>query len=147
MLITVKDYNALSKDELYQLLALRCQVFVVEQDCPYQDLDGKDEKAIHVLGYREGQLAAYTRIFYPGDYFEEAAIGRVVTDPAFRRKGLGKEIMEASIGWISSNLPGHHIRLSAQVYLQRFYNELGFREEGDTYLEDNIPHISMVKKQ
>ncbi len=147
MQISIKDFSALSKEELYDLLALRCKVFVVEQDCPYQDPDGKDDIAFHVMGYEGKDLAAYTRIFRPGDYFEEAAIGRVVTDPKFRGKGLGKDIMQASIDWIETELDQQSIRLSAQTYLERFYSELGFQSEGETYLEDDIPHISMVKKQ
>lgn len=147
MRVSIKAYPSLTKEELYQILALRCEVFVVEQECPYLDPDGKDDKAIHVMGFEGEELAAYTRLFTPGDYFEEAAIGRVVTSPAHRGKGFGKEIMNASIAYLEKDLEQSEIRLSAQTYLQRFYEELGFISEGDTYLEDDIPHISMVKKQ
>lgn len=147
MRVSIKAYPSLTKEELYEILALRCEVFVVEQECPYQDPDGKDDKAIHVMGFEGEELAAYTRLFTPGDYFKEAAIGRVVTSPAHRGKGFGKEIMIASIDHLEKNLGQTEIRLSAQTYLQRFYEDLGFISEGETYLEDNIPHIAMVKKQ
>lgn len=145
MEITVKTYKELVPQELYALLQLRSQVFVVEQDCVYQDLDGKDQRAMHVLGCDRDKLVAYTRVFAPGDYFEEASIGRVVVSPEYRKHGYGKEIMRASVAHLAAHYPKKDIRLSAQCYLTQFYGELGFFEEGESYLEDGIPHIAMVR--
>lgn len=142
MKIITKSFNELTLQELYAVLKLRAAVFVVEQDCVYQDVDGKDPKATHVLGYEANELAAYTRIFKPGDYFEQASIGRVVVDPSHRRKDFGKEIMVASIAFAkANNFPV--IKISAQCYLDKFYSDLGFTATGETYLEDGIPHQAM----
>ena len=143
--ITIKTYNELTKKELYDALQLRAEVFVVEQDCVYQDVDGKDDKAIHVLGYKNVRLVAYTRIFKPGDYFEESSIGRVVVAEKERQYKYGYDIMKASIAAIKNNFKTNKITISAQVYLKRFYNNLEFIEVGETYLEDGIPHIKMRK--
>lgn len=145
MKINIKNYDGLSLQELYALLQLRSQVFVVEQDCVYQDLDGKDQKALHVLGEEKGQLVAYTRLFAPGDYFNEASIGRVVVSPAHRKFGYGKDIMKASIAELTTRFPQNNIKLSAQCYLTKFYKELGFTEVGAPYLEDGIPHMAMLR--
>ena len=146
MTISIKTYEALTKNELYKLLQLRSEVFVVEQDCVYQDIDGLDEKAIHVLGFKQQHLVAYTRIFKPGDYFKEAGIGRVVVKKEEREFGYGKDIMLAATNYINNTLNCNSIELSAQVYLKKFYNELGFIEKGETYLEDGIPHIKMTQE-
>ena len=144
--IQVKTYNELELDELYDLLQLRSEVFVVEQDCVYQDVDGKDHKAIHVLGYLNNRLKAYTRIFNAGDYFENPSIGRVVVKEDSRHLKLGTEIMRASIDVINERFDSEVIELSAQTYLKKFYNDLGFYEVGEGYLEDGIPHIRMINK-
>jgi len=146
MRIEVKTFQELTTEELYDLLQLRSEVFVVEQDCVYQDIDGKDRKAIHVLGFYNGQLAAYTRCFKPGIYFDEAAIGRIVVDKRFRDKGLGHQIVKASIEVIHDRYKTALIKLSAQTYLVDFYNSHGFEITGEEYLEDGIPHIAMIKK-
>ncbi|QCX01898.1 GNAT family N-acetyltransferase [Aggregatimonas sangjinii] len=143
----VKNFAQLTLQELYALLQLRSEVFVVEQDCVYQDLDGKDAKALHILGYKKDELVAYTRIFAPGDYFEEASIGRVVVKASARQYGYGKDIMKASITAINDHYGKTDIHLSAQTYLKKFYQELGFNETGDDYLEDGIPHIGMFRKK
>lgn len=143
--IKIKEFNELSIDELYNLLQLRSDIFVVEQDCVYLDIDGKDKKALHVLGIKNGEIVAYTRIFKPGDYFEEASIGRVAVHKEHRKYGYGKYIMEASIKGVTDNFNTSKITLSAQMYLLKFYSELGFNKTGKTYLEDGIPHILMVK--
>ncbi|UJH69092.1 GNAT family N-acetyltransferase [Allomuricauda sp. SCSIO 65647] len=140
----VRTFDELTKDELYRILQLRAEVFVVEQECAYQDVDGKDQKALHVLCQESGKLQAYTRIFKPGDYFEKASIGRVVVDRSSRDKGLGQKIMKKSIDFLVEELSEKEIELSAQTYLLRFYENLGFQSAGDTYLEDGIPHIKMV---
>jgi len=144
--IAVKTFEDLSINELYNLLELRSEVFVVEQNCVYQDLDGKDLKALHILGYKNNKLVAYTRIFKPGDYFKEASIGRVVVEKTERKHSYGYTIMEASIKAIKERFNTEVIKLSAQTYLKRFYNNLEFKEEGEEYLEDDIPHILMVRK-
>lgn len=145
MQIIVKTFDQLSIDELYELLELRSQVFVVEQDCVYQDVDGKDQKALHVIGVVDDKIAAYTRCFNKGDYFEKASIGRVVVHEANRKDGLGQVIMKASIDAVYEHFGEQPIKVSAQTYLLSFYNSLGFIGQGESYLEDGIPHIAMVK--
>lgn len=145
MLKTItKTFEELSIKELYDILQLRSEVFVVEQDCVYQDLDGKDQKALHVLGYKSLKLVAYTRIFKPGDYFKEASIGRVVVKEIERKHRYGYDIMKTSISVVKDFYKTSDIRISAQTYLRRFYSNLGFKEIGEEYLEDGIPHINMV---
>ncbi len=146
MTIEIKAFNELTLDSLYEVLQLRAEVFVVEQTCPYQDVDGKDQKAMHILGYHKEQLVAYTRVFKPGYYFDNASIGRVVVKENARQYGFGKDIMKASIAFIEDTLDLSTIELSAQTYLKKFYNDLGFKEIGEGYLEDDIPHIRMIKK-
>lgn len=145
MQVSVKTFDELTTLELYQLLRLRSEVFVVEQDCVYQDVDNKDQKALHVLGKKNGELAAYTRIFKPGDYFENTSIGRVVVAQDQRKYGLGKQIMQASLAVIEEKFPKQPIEISAQCYLLKFYTELGFEAFGEEYLEDGIPHKRMLK--
>lgn len=147
MTIRIKTFEALTTTELYKLLQLRSEVFVVEQDCVYQDIDGLDQKAIHVLGFKKEQLVAYTRILKPGDYFKQAGIGRVVVKKEEREFGYGKDIMLATTNYINNTLNHPIIELSAQLYLKNFYNELGFIEKGETYLEDGIPHIKMTQEK
>ena len=141
----IKKYEFISRDELYAILQLRSEVFVVEQDCVYQDIDGKDDKAVHVLGYKDDQLIAYTRIFKPGAYFEQASIGRVLVKENQRKFKYGYNLMNASIEAVEKYFDEQTIKISAQVYLKNFYNNLGFIEQGETYLEDGIPHMVMVK--
>ena len=143
MEINCCSFSSLSTVQLYELLQLRSQVFVVEQDCVYQDIDGNDQKALHILGTIKGRIVAYTRIFKPGDYLEKAAIGRVVVAADFRKRNFGKAIMQASIAAIENHFNTTAIGLSAQTYLLNFYNDLGFYALGETYLEDGIPHIYM----
>jgi ElaA protein len=144
--IKVKSFEELTKHELYDVLQLRSDVFVVEQDCVYQDLDGKDEKALHVIGLKEDKIVAYTRIFKPGFYFDEASIGRVVVAKNQRQYKYGYEIMNASVKAIKNKFNQTLIKISAQCYLKNFYNNVGFKEVGEQYLEDGIPHIAMIKK-
>ncbi len=144
--IEVKSFEELTKEELYNLLQLRSEVFVVEQDCVYQDLDGKDEKSLHVIGIKENKIIAYTRIFNPGDYFEEASIGRVVVDKKERQYKYGYNIMEASIEAIKYHFKVLKIKISAQCYLKNFYSNFGFKVVGEEYLEDGIPHIAMIRE-
>ena len=145
MNISIKTFNELSLNELYQILQLRSEVFVVEQDCVYQDIDGKDDKALHIIGDINGEIVAYTRCFDKGFYFEEAAIGRVVVKQEQRKYGYGHQIMKASIEAIKDHFGTEKIKLSAQQYLIKFYESHGFTSLGEGYLEDGIPHIAMVK--
>jgi ElaA protein len=142
--IKTKHFNELNIYELYYLLQLRSEVFVVEQDCVYQDIDDKDQKALHVLGFKGSKIVAYTRIFKPGDYFKEASIGRVVVAKNERQHKYGYDIMKASIQVINDMFNENTIRISAQCYLQSFYNNLGFKAVGEEYLEDGIPHVAMI---
>ena len=142
----MKSFAALTVPELYDILHLRSEVFVLEQNCVYQDMDYSDQKALHLMGTDDsGQLLAYTRIFAPGIKFKEASIGRVVTSPLARGKGAGRELMERSIKGLQQHYGEIPIRIGAQQYLQRFYNSLGFEQASDPYLEDGIAHIEMLK--
>lgn len=141
----VKSYNELTRDELYSMLQLRAEVFVVEQDCVYQDIDGKDNIALHVLGYKDKELVAYTRVFPPNTYFEYASIGRVVVRASERKHKYGYDVMKVSIEAVEKAYKTTTIKISAQTYLKSFYNHLGFKEVGEGYLEDGIPHIGMIK--
>ena len=144
MNIVIKQFSELSTEEIYGILKLRSEVFVVEQKCVYQDLDGKDEHAIHLFHKKEDEIIAYTRIFKKGDYYKEnPSIGRVVVKKKERGKELGKRIMRESILYIKNNYNNKSIELSAQKYLDKFYRELDFYAEGEDYLEDGIPHQRM----
>ena len=144
MNIVIKQFSELSTEEIYGILKLRSEVFVVEQNCVYQDLDGKDEYAIHLFYKKENEIIAYTRIFKKGDYYKEnPSIGRVVVTKKERGKELGKRIMRESILYIKNNYNNKSIELSAQKYLDKFYRELDFYAEGEDYLEDGIPHQRM----
>lgn len=143
--LETKIFQELTISELYQILQLRSEVFVVEQDCVYQDIDGKDEKAIHILGKKEGKIVAYTRCFAPNIYFEEAAIGRVVVKETERKFGYGHQILKASVEEIQQRYQTTTIKLSAQQYLTHFYETHNFKQIGEGYLEDGIPHIAMLK--
>lgn len=145
MNIQLKTYSELNTEQLYEILRLRSEVFVVEQDCVYQDIDNKDKKALHVLGFVNNELAAYTRVFDAGDYFERPSIGRVVVRKSFRGKNLGHEILRASIHGVETRFGEQPIEISAQTYLEKFYNEHHFRAIGETYLEDGIPHVRMIR--
>jgi ElaA protein len=141
----IKPFPELSTNELYEMLQLRSEVFVVEQNCVYQDIDGKDQKAIHVLGYSDGILVVYSRLFKPKDYFEYASIGRVIVKESYRDKKLGHELMRVSIDAITTLFQETKITISAQLYLQKFYESHGFVVVGESYLEDDIPHIEMKR--
>lgn len=146
MKIEIKYFDVLRTKELYELLQLRSEVFVVEQKCAYQDVDGKDEKAVHLMGKKNGKIIAYLRIFQPGDYFETTSIGRVVVAKTSRKKGYAKKIMNEAISYIEAHFEKGPISLSAQTYLVDFYEELGFKRKGEDYLEDDIPHVKMILK-
>ncbi len=143
--VRIKPFEELSLEELYELLRLRSEVFVVEQNCIYQDIDGKDKKAYHALGIYRDELVAYARVFSGGDYFENAAIGRVVVRNGFRKSGFGKVIVEHCIKYADEVLKAPILELAAQTYLKRFYKDLGFKAVGGEYMEDGIPHIKMKR--
>lgn len=145
--IKIKAFNELTIQELYNLLQLRSEVFVVEQNCVYQDIDFKDQKALHVIGYKNEKIVAYTRIFRPGDYFKLSSIGRVVVAKNQRQHKYGYDIMNASIIAIKKYFNTSEIKISAQCYLKKFYNNLEFFEVGEEYFEDGIPHIGMLYKK
>ncbi len=138
-----KSFSELNTTELYAILQLRLEVFVVEQDCVYQDVDFKDQKALHVFGIKNDKIVAYTRIFKPGDYFDNASIGRVVVVVSERKYGFGHDIMNASIKAIKDHFKVDKITISAQKYLKKFYETHHFIQVGEEYLEDGIPHIRM----
>jgi ElaA protein len=141
----IKRFETLSVSELYKLLQLRSEVFVVEQNCVYQDIDGKDAKALHLIGEDNGKIVAYARLFKPKDYFEEASIGRVVVKETSRSKKLGHILMREAIQVIETHFEVTQITISAQLYLKHFYESHGFVQTSETYLEDDIPHIRMKK--
>ena len=144
-----KTFDQLSLNEFHNILQLRIDVFVVEQNCPYPELDGKDKFAWHFFAVAEEdpeKIIAYTRIFKPGDYYEQAAIGRVVVNPDFRGKDLGHELMRKSIEAVERLFKTKVIKIGAQTYLKDFYESHGFCQTGEGYLEDGIPHIHMIRK-
>ena len=143
-MIITKTFSELDTEDLYQILRLRSEVFVVEQDCVYQDIDNKDQNAIHLYYKENNEIVAYTRIFKAGDYYENPCIGRVVVSKKNRGNDLGKKIMIDSMEYIKQNIKGEKIELSAQKYLDKFYKDLGFYKIGEDYLEDGIPHQRMI---
>ncbi len=141
----VKTFNEFTLKELYNVLALRMDVFVVEQDCPYQDLDGKDLDAFHIFATdQNGNVVATARILKPGVAYEEVAIGRVVTAASIREFKKGHELMAQCMEFVSKEFPNQNIRLSAQSHLVNYYGKHGFKETGKNYLEDGIPHSEML---
>jgi ElaA protein len=138
-------FSKLTVQELYDLLALRQLVFCVEQKCPYLDCDGKDQESMHLLGSEaSGRLVAYARLVPAGVTFEEPSIGRVVNHPEIRRSGVGRELMQEAIARAVAAFGARPIRIGAQLYLKRFYEELGFAVASPIYDEDGIPHVQML---
>ena len=146
LLFNVKSFNQLTTNELYGALKLRSEVFVVEQNCVYLDIDGNDQRAIHVLGYCNEELVAYCRLFDAGEYFENASLGRVIVAQKHRLKKWGNNLITEAISQIKSHFNQTNITISAQLYLQKFYESHGFVVSSESYLEDDIPHIEMIKK-
>lgn len=144
MELKVKTFSQLSNTELYAILKLRVDVFVVEQSCPYPEIDGRDEDSLHVWLEEDGEIMAYLRVLDRGVESEYVAIGRVIA--ARRRQGLGSEIMKAGIRVAQEHFHAEAIYLEGQVYAQGFYESLGFRQISEPYLEDNIPHIKMLRE-
>ncbi len=150
-----KNFNELTINEFHSILQLRINVFVVEQDCPYPELDNKDKKAFHLFALAPAspsdkedasdEIIAYTRIFKPGDYYKEAAFGRVVVHANYRKQQLGYELIKKTISTIETNFNTSTIKIGAQTYLKKFYETLEFKQVGDAYIEDGIPHIYMLR--
>jgi len=138
-------FHQLSPRQLYAIIHLRNEVFVVEQQCIFQDADYKDQDAHHLMAWNNDQLTGYTRLLPPGLTYAEMSIGRVVTSPAWRRSGIGKKLMQESIDRCYGLFGEGPIRIGAQQYLKAFYESFGFIQQGDGYLEDGIPHIYMLK--
>jgi len=143
---TCKFFIELTLEELYEIMALRQEVFVVEQDCPYLDADGKDPKSWHLMGRNgEGKLLAYARLLPEGvSYSGYASFGRVVSSPEARRSGVGRQLMQAVMAEMQVLFPNQPIRIGAQQYLIKFYESFGFHADSEMYLEDGIPHVEMV---
>ncbi len=144
MTFEFKTFNELTSEELYEILQLRAEIFVVEQNCVYNDLDGLDKFAIHQFLKKEGEIIAYSRLLKPGTRFPEYSIGRVVVKQSERGTGLGIEMMNEAKNYILNEWKATKIKISAQKYLCRFYETLGFEIVTDEYLEDGIPHFGMV---
>ena len=140
----IKRFEELTTTELYEILRVRAEVFVVEQTCIYQDLDEKDKRAYHLYCEENGKVKAYLRILDKGVSYSEISIGRVLTTENNRRKGLAREMMEKAIDFIGKELGENQIRISGQLYLQVFYESLGFQTVSEMYLEDDIPHVEML---
>jgi len=141
----IKTFDELTINELYQLLSLRSEIFVVEQNCVYNDLDGKDDKSYHVMIMEGEQIVAYERIVKAGFSYKETSLGRVVVAKEFRGKGIARTLLLAGIDFIKNELKEDMIRISAQTYLLDFYSSLGFKATSEEYLEDGIPHVEMVR--
>jgi len=142
----IKPFEALSVNELYDILRLRSEVFVVEQNCVYLDLDGKDKLALHLFGTFNGKIVAHSRLFKAGISFDNASIGRVVVDVNYRDKKWGHVMMREAIIGIKHYFGETKIKIGAQLYLKKFYESHGFVQTSEMYLEDDIPHIEMKKE-
>ena len=140
-----KKFDELTPHELYAILQLRNEVFVVEQNCVYQDADNKDQTAWHLMAWKDGLLAGYTRLIPAGIAYEQPSIGRVITSQKFRGDGLGKILMQRSIEWMEKIFGRTSIKLGAQLYLKKFYESFGFQQSSDVYPEDGIEHIEMIR--
>jgi ElaA protein len=142
MRLEVKAWDQLSRKEINDIFSLRSEVFVVEQECIYQDIDGKDEKADHVLLIINNQLVGYTRVFNENIYFKEASFGRAVVKKNYRGEGYGHLLVEKSLEHLKTNKQSP-IKISAQSHLKEFYSSHGFVAKGEEYMEDGIPHTAM----
>jgi ElaA protein len=142
----VKSFDQLSSSELYKIMQLRAEVFIVEQNCPYQDADGKDPKSFHLMGYNHNhELVVYSRILPQNISYAEISIGRVVSSPKVRGTGAGRLLMEKSLSVIKEKFGNVSVKIGAQAYLKKFYEDFGFVQTSKEYMEDGIPHIEMVR--
>ena len=145
MIFTIKKFSDLTPHELYAILRLRSEVFVVEQNCVFQDMDNKDQDSYHLMGWENNSLAGYTRLVPPGVCYEFPSIGRVVSSPGARKTGIGKILMSKSIEEAARLFGKNSIRIGAQIYLKKFYESFGFEQSSDIYDEDGIDHIEMTR--
>jgi ElaA protein len=139
-----KEFGDLSAEELYTILRLRSDIFVVEQNCVFLDMDDKDQGSYHLMGWKGGQLAAYSRILPAGISYVESSIGRIVTSRSARREGIGRTLVQQSISLLYTLHGKRAIRIGAQYYLKKFYESFGFQQTGGIYIEDGIEHIEML---
>lgn len=144
MIWICKKFDELAPHELYAILQLRNEVFVVEQNCVFQDADNKDQYCYHLMGWLQDDLVAYSRIVPPEISYSESSIGRIVTSPKARRTGAGKELLEQSINQLHKLFGNVSVKIGAQIYLKKFYESFGFVQTSDIYFEDDIPHIEML---
>lgn len=142
----IKTFDEFTVPELYAVLKARIDVFVVEQNCPYPDLDGYDQKAVHIWAEEDCEVLANCRIFDKGIKYNEASIGRVLTTEKARGKNLGRQLIQYAVETIENRFHNSEIRISAQDYLLKFYGDFGFEDTGKKYLEDDIPHTEMLRK-
>ncbi|MFK8028093.1 MAG: GNAT family N-acetyltransferase [Gammaproteobacteria bacterium] len=142
-----KRFAQLSNDQLYELVKFRVDIFVVEQHCPYPELDDKDRLAdtLHLIAYQHAKIIAYARLLPPGASYSETSIGRFAVAEPLRREGIGSMLMDKCLEQIATLWPDHDTKVSAQAHLENFYAAFGFIKNSHTYLEDNIPHIEMFK--
>ncbi|WP_270304841.1 GNAT family N-acetyltransferase [Terrisporobacter petrolearius] len=143
----IKKFNELNIEEIYKILALRNEIFIVEQDCPYLDCDDKDLNSYHLFLRENGEIVSYLRILEKGVSYDEISIGRVAVKKSYRGKGISRKMMQKAIEFIENNLSENTIKIQAQAYLLDFYSSLGFKAVSEEYLEDNIPHIDMIYKK
>ncbi|WP_078592454.1 GNAT family N-acetyltransferase [Evansella clarkii] len=143
----LKKFEDFTADELYRILKQRVDVFVVEQDCPYPELDDHDRNAYHLFKTVNDEIAAYSRLLPQGTVYEEASIGRVLVNKEFRKQGLGRELLERSMDFLQEELGENKIKLQAQEYLRDLYASFGFKPVSEVYLEDGIPHVDMIYKK
>ncbi|SRR5579871_261302 len=139
-----KKFDELTSHELYAILQLRNEVFVVEQNCVFQDADNKDQYCYHVMGWQENKLLAYSRILPPEISYSDSSIGRIVTSPNARGAGIGRELVQQSLRVLYNGFGRIPVRIGAQFHLKKFYESFGFIQTSDIYIEDNIPHIEML---
>lgn len=142
----IKQFSDLKKEELYKIIKTRIDIFVIEQNCPYQECDNKDQASWHLYYPVEDEIAAYLRIIPAGISYKEPSIGRVLVKKEYRRDGLGLKMMKKAKSFIKNSLDENKIRISAQEYILNFYKDLGFKVISDRYLEDGIPHYEMLCK-
>lgn len=143
----IKKFNELNIEEIYKILALRNEIFIVEQECAYLDCDDKDLNSYHLFSEENGEIVAYLRILEKGVSYDEISIGRVAVKKSYRGKGISRKMMQKAIEFIENNLSENTIKIQAQAYLLDFYSSLGFKAVSEEYLEDNIPHIDMIYKK
>ena len=143
----IKKFEELTNIELYNLLKERTKVFVVEQNCPYLEVDGKDPFSYHLYKEEEGEIVAYLRVVPAGVSYQEASIGRVFVKKEYRGQGIAGELLSRGLDYIQNELKETSIKIQAQDYLRKFYSSFGFQPVSETYLEDNIPHVDMLLKK